>query len=266
MRRRRFCQVEVERLCSLHMRTTLYVLLALAAPAFAGQTVYKWTDEKGVTHFSDQPRDGAEKVELSSGPARAEPGPSYSAPAQQAPVKKGPAYSRLAIESPQQDESIINTGGVVGVRLAISPQIESAHVVALYLDGARVEDFPKQGTSYEFSNMPRGTHTVKAVVSTVQGAVVQETPPVTFHVRQESAAQPPVGPALRPNQPKRTIGNKLNTKQPTYAALNGGMPKMDPRTNLPVPTKSEKPKTLPAGPKNTGSKDKDSTPPPNGGK
>ena len=250
------------------MRTALYVLLALAAPAFAGQTVYKWVDEKGVTHFSDQPTAGAEKVELSSGPDRsAEPAPAYTAPAQQAPVNQGPAYSRFAIESPQQEEAIINTGGVVSVRLAISPQIEAAHVVTLYLDGALVEDFPKQGTSYQFSSVPRGTHTVRAVVSTIQGAMVQETPPVTFHVRQESAAQPPVGPALRPNKPKRTSGNKMRSEQPSYAALNGSMPKMNPRTNLPVQTKPEKRNTLPAGPKDTvGSKDKDKTPPPNGGK
>src|SRR5688572_18377865 len=117
MRRHRFCQVGVERLCSLHMRTALYVLLALAAPAFAGQTVYKWVDEKGVTHFSDQPQAGAEKVEMSGGANRpASPSPTYtpSAPQETKP-DAGPAYSRFVIVSPQQDQSIVNTGGTVTV-------------------------------------------------------------------------------------------------------------------------------------------------------
>lgn len=230
------------------MRTALYVLLALAVPAFAGQTVYKWVDEKGVTHFSDQPVAGAEKVELSSGPRRsAEPTPTYAAPTQQDTGPKGPPYSRFVVESPQQDEAIINTGGVVRVSLASTPAIAGGHMISLYLDGSPVADYSPTSTSHQFDNMPRGTHTVKAVVSTAQGRKIQETPTVTFHVRQESAAQPPVGPTLRNTKPKRTSGNKLTTKQPTYAALNGGKAAIDPRTNLPVDTKPAKP--TPTGPK-----------------
>ncbi|WP_157994212.1 DUF4124 domain-containing protein [Peristeroidobacter agariperforans] len=243
------------------MRTALYVLLALAAPAFAGQTVYKWVDEKGVTHFSDQPTAGAEKVEMSGGVNRpASPPPTYapSAP-QETQAKAGPAYSRFVIVSPQQDQSIVNTGGNVTVQLAVSPSMSRGHSVALYLDGAPVSDFNPSAESYEFSNMPRGTHTVKAVI-TASGRTIQETPVVTFHVRQESAAQPPVGPAMRSKPPKRAAGNKLATKQPSYAALNGSKAAMDPRTNLPVRTKPApvvppkapaKPKPAPVGP-NTG--------------
>jgi hypothetical protein len=157
-------------------------------------------------------------------------------------------YSRFVVESPQQDEAIINTGGAVRVSLASTPALSSGHVVALYLDGTRVEDFAPTAMTHDFSNMPRGTHTVKAVVSTTQGKKLQETPTVTFHVRQESAAQPPVGPTLRNNnsKPGRTSGNKMRTQQPSYSALNGVMPKMNPRTNMPVVTK---PTPTPAGPK-----------------
>ena len=226
------------------MRTALYVLLALAAaPALAGQTVYKWVDEKGVTHFSDQPVAGAEKVEMSSGARAATPAPSYTPPApREEKPKAGPAYSRFVIESPQQDQAIINTGGKVTVQVAATPSIGQGHIVALYLDGSPVADLA--GTSYELSDVPRGTHTVKAVVSQ-NGRTLQETPTVTFHVRQESAAQPPVGPAMRSKPPKRAAGNKLLTKQPTYSALNGGKATIDPRTNMPVNTKP----AAPTGPK-----------------
>lgn len=262
------------------MRTALYVLLALAAPAFAGQTVYKWVDEKGVTHFSDQPVAGAEKVEMSSGAkSSASPAPPSYTPSepQDSRAKAGPPYSRFVISSPQQDQAIINTGGQVSVQISATPSISAGHSVMLYLDGAPVSDFA--GDSHEFSNMPRGTHTVKAVVRS-GGRTLQETPTVTFHVRQESAAQPPVGPAMRSKPPKRagnkmatkqpsyaaltgsTTSNKLATKQPSYAELNGGgKAAIDPRTNLPVNTKPApapvppkappKPKPAPVGP-NTG--------------
>lgn len=247
MYRHRFCQVEAERLCSLHMRTALYVLLALAAPALAGQTVYTWKDEKGVTHFSDQPQPGAEKMELQASPKpAATPAPTYSSPTSTpAPAKAGPVYSRFVITSPQQDQTFANTGGKVSVQLAATPNIGNGHTVALYLDGSPVSDFPPMSTTYEFAEMPRGTHTLKAVVSQ-NGKQIQETPPVTFHVRQESAAKPPVGPTVRPSTPKRTAGNKLRTTQPTYQALNGGKATIDPSTNKPVVTK---PATT-TGPKN----------------
>ena len=228
------------------MRTALYVFLALAAvPAFAGQAVWKWVDEKGVTHFSDQPVPGATKMELNSAPrSSTEPTPTYTPPPT-ATRPTGPAYSRLAVASPQQDESIINTGGKVTVRLAASPALAQDHIVSLYLDGARVEGFPPNAMAYELSDVPRGTHTLKVVVSSQQGQLIQESPATTFHVRQESVAKPPVGPALRNQAKPRTSGNKLRTKQPTYQALNGGRAQIDPATNLPV-----KMQPAPAGPKN----------------
>ncbi len=39
------------------------VILAVAVPADAQQTVYKWVDEDGVVHMSDSPPDDAQKVE-----------------------------------------------------------------------------------------------------------------------------------------------------------------------------------------------------------
>lgn len=192
------------------MRTALYVLLALAVPAFAGQTVWKWVDDKGVTHYSDQPVPGATKMELnSSNRSDSQPAPAYtSRPSQEAAPPKGPAYARFVVESPQQDEAIINTGGKVTVRLASTPAIGGGQLISIYLDGARVEGLSSSSMTHDLTNVPRGTHTVKAVVSGQNGAPLQETPPVTFHVRQTSVAQPPVGPALR-NSSKTQSSNPV---------------------------------------------------------
>jgi hypothetical protein len=237
------------------MRTSLSLALTLilasaASLAVAGQTVWKWVDDKGVTHFSDQPVPGATKMELNSSPSRSEstPAPSYSAPSQTSsqPAQKGPAYVRFVVERPQPDEAVINTGGRVAVQLGSSPAIQNGMSIALYLDGALVQDYSSPAMSHELTNVPRGTHTLKAVVSTAQGEPVQETPPITFHVRQESAAQPPVGPSIRNQSKPRPNGasNKMRTSQPTYSALNGAPALIDPRTNLPPVAKP-----LPAGPK-----------------
>jgi hypothetical protein len=224
------------------------VLALTTSTVLAGQTVWKWVDEKGVTHFSDQPVPGATKMELnSSSRDSAAPAPVYTPPSQSAdrPTQQGPAYSRFVFEQPQQDESVINTGGNLRISLASSPALLPGHSITVYLDGGKIEDFPPSGLSHELANVPRGTHTLRAVITNPQRAVVQETPPVTFHVRQNSISQPPVGPTLR-NPPKRPgAGNKMPAKQPSYAALNGGPAVVDPNTNRPPPPA----KTMPAGPR-----------------
>lgn len=232
------------------MRTALLLLLALAAPALASQTVWKWVDDKGVTHYSDRPVPGATKIELNVG-SRAAPSDASSAssrPTAQEPVTPaGPAYPTFEIRRPQNDEAVINTGGVVVVDIGVEPRVLGGHILNLYLDGNRVTGYPLNTTTYELKEVPRGTHTVNAVITDTRGSPIQETAKVNFTVRQESIAKPPVGPSLRPPpKPRPRAQNKLPTTQPTYAQLNGARPVVDPRTNAPV---VRKPKPKPAPPK-----------------
>lgn len=66
----------------------LLLLLVLGMPGLAGaapaQPVYKWTDQDGVMHYSDQPPPEsakAERVDLRVGSARAVPDPQVEEPA-----------------------------------------------------------------------------------------------------------------------------------------------------------------------------------------
>src|SRR5690606_33131205 len=142
----------------------------------------------------------------------------------------------LEIVSPGNDESVVNTGGVVSVRIQHEPALQQGHSVHLYLDGRLVEGFAANTLQYELNEVPRGTHTLVAVRNDRRGSRVKESPPVTFHVRQQSVAQPPVGPALRPPpKPQPRGANKLPTSQPSYAALNGQRAPINPATNAPKP-------------------------------
>ncbi|HEX2492253.1 MAG TPA: DUF4124 domain-containing protein [Steroidobacter sp.] len=219
------------------MRTALFLLAFLAVPALAGQTVWKWVDEQGVLHFSDRPVPGAAKVELASGSradAVASPPISSSSSEGQRPVP-GPVYRTLEITQPAQGESIINTSGRVTVTVNVEPGLQPGHQLTLYLDGSQVQGFPPNANSYELKDVPRGEHRLTASISDGRGARVQQSGAVTFSVRQESIAKPPVGPALRtPPKPRPRAANKLPTQQPSYAALNSVRTPIDPATNLPV--------------------------------
>lgn len=229
------------------MRTAL-LLLALASPVLSGTAaatdVWKWVDEKGTTHYSDQPVAGATKIEVRTGNvvettstfSRGSSSSSAASPGSEQPAVAN--YRNFEIWRPEPDQSIINTGGQVNVEIRIEPSVQALHQLNLYLDGKLVNGFPRNALSYALTEVPRGTHQLTAVVTDQYGKTVQESPPVVFHVRQESVAQPPVGPGVRPPPPKPTprgASNKLPTQQPSYNALNGSAhAAIDPATNLPV--------------------------------
>ena len=228
------------------MRTALLLLLALAAPVLsstaAATDVWKWVDEKGTTHYSDQPVAGATKIAVSTGNV-VETAPSASTAASST-APQPPAvtnYRNFEIWRPEPDQTFSNTGGQINVEIRIEPGVRQQHTLNLLLDGRAVQGYPRNALSYELREVPRGTHNVTATVTDQRGQVIATSAGVTFTVRQESIAQPPVGPSLRPPPPKPTprASNKVLTTQPSYGALNGSAHQaIDPATNLPVVKKA----------------------------
>lgn len=181
------------------MRTLIWLIGLVAFPVFASQTVWKWVDSNGVTHFSDTPVAGATKVEIATGnrDARAAP-PAYSRPAANEPVNTGPSYRNFEISKPVADQTFINTAGQVTVNVRVDPALQPEHQIVMTIDGRPMEGFARNTQQFDLKNISRGTHVAVAQILDRRGTRLQETAPVTFHVRQESIAQPPVGPNLRP--------------------------------------------------------------------
>lgn len=221
------------------MRTALLLLLAFAALGSSGTAaagdVWKWVDEKGVTHYSDQPGPGATKIEVRAGNVATSTRDTF-APADTAPGASGEtvSYRNFEIWRPEKDQAFINTAGTVNVEVRIEPGVRQQHTLTLLLDGKPVQGFPRNALSYELTGIPRGLHNVAATVTDQRGTLITRSESVSFTVRQESIAQPPVGPSQRPPPKQRTGANKVLTTQPSYGALNGGRPAIDPATNLPV--------------------------------
>jgi hypothetical protein len=175
-------------LCSIPMRALTFTLMFLASTATLAATIYKWVDEKGVTHYSDQPHDKAQKVEVNSAqtytptPVGAtSPSASRAAPTE--------AYSVCEIASPDNDEVFFNTQ-IVSASVRLDPALQSGHRVAIALDGKRVSD-SYSGTEFTLQPVYRGTHSVMAVVEDAStGQAVCTTSAVTFHVRQPSDIAP----------------------------------------------------------------------------
>lgn len=180
------------------LRTALATLALLGTSVYAADGVWKWVDAQGVTHYSDRPVPGAERVDIKTQSSYSTPPatPTPAAPASSQPPS--PLYREIEVWRPSQDEAIINTGGVVPVRVRLDPQLRPRHTLAIYLDGRRVDDAAGTDGSFELSEVPRGTHSIVAAVVDERGNILQQSPAVIFHMRQHSIAQPPVGPTLRP--------------------------------------------------------------------
>ena len=118
---------------------SLLVGLFVASVVLA-QSAYKWTDEDGVVHYSDVPREGAEQVDLAgfSRPTGARIGPvrrTFANTDPGAADEEDVEYDSLEVATPGAEETLWNIEGVLSVSLALQPGLQPGHQVRVYFDG-----------------------------------------------------------------------------------------------------------------------------------
>jgi uncharacterized protein DUF4124 len=178
------------------MRGTLFTLMwcACAVAAGASATVYKWVDENGITHYSDQPHQNAAQVDVQK-PAKigsVAPGATGIPPSPGA-GNESPAYAACSFASPTPDQVFLNTFTVTA-SLSVQPGLRGGDRVVVTLDGKPVAGLGDSGTQFTLSQVDRGSHSLQATILDGNGKTLCQTASVTFHVRQPSV--------LAPNRPK----------------------------------------------------------------
>jgi Domain of unknown function (DUF4124) len=184
------------------MRTMLFFLFAIACTAVAvSTTVYKWVDEEGVVHYSDQPHEHAQKVELKAPQtySAAKTSSSTSAPIHSGPASKRTAavYQSCTVSEPVNDQVFMNTSTVTA-GVTILPTIRPGDQAVVTMDGQRIPGVPATGGQFTISPVDRGEHSIQLIVQDVSGNPVCQSPSVTFHVHQPSL-QAPI-PSTRPHR------------------------------------------------------------------
>jgi hypothetical protein len=179
------------------MRTTLFTLMCIASSVAAAGTVYKWVDENGVIHYSDQPHENAEKVQLKALQTYSAP-KNLPAPGPSAPGTTGPlvAYQSCVVSEPTNDQVYMNTSTITA-GVVVQPAVRPGDQVVVTLDGQRVPGVPAGGGQFTISPVDRGTHSLQLAVQDRTGRAICQSPSVTFHVHQPSILNPvnPVNPA-----------------------------------------------------------------------
>jgi hypothetical protein len=177
------------------MRATLVTLLPLTLSLMSGAamaaTVYKWVDERGITHYSDQPHPQAQELDV-------QPKNLVSAPSDQAsstssttqPAAPAGESYRCDLIRPEPDEVFLNTS-TISARVQVDPQLTGTDQIAIAIDGKRVQNQPTRGTEFVIPDVERGTHTLMIAVYDGSGKTqLCATQTVTFHVRQPSVQAP----------------------------------------------------------------------------
>lgn len=180
------------------MALTSLALMSLVGTAAAGSTtVYKWVDENGVVHYSDQPHPNAQKLQI-EGVQTYKPTElpfSGGIPPAEVPPTATSGYKGCSIQQPAQDDTLENTDKVA-VAVATDPPTHPGDQIFVTLDGAPVNNGAATGNSFSLSSVDRGEHTLAAQVRDSTGQVLCQTPSVTFYVHQPSITNPanPVRP------------------------------------------------------------------------
>ncbi|HET7756911.1 MAG TPA: DUF4124 domain-containing protein [Steroidobacteraceae bacterium] len=180
------------------MRRILFTLMLLAGPAaLAATTVYKWVDDSGEVHYSDQPHPNAQKLEISGVQTYRALGAGANPAAAPRPIERAAPgyYQGCAIAQPASEQTLENTDSVA-VSVRTDPAPRPGDQIFLLLDGKPVNGGSATGAHFSISAVDRGRHTLQAQVRGNEGEVLCASPSVTFYVHQPSILNPanPVRP------------------------------------------------------------------------
>lgn len=163
-------------------------ILAIQAEA----AVYRCEDSDGTVRFTDMPCEGGKPVKLPKLPTYS-PRVVPSTPPATVPRAKHATYeySLLEIKSPANDSTVRQSAGLVTVEVVVEPPLKtgSGHLMVLRIDGHETGE-PAATTTFQLSNVDRGSHQLEAMIVGPGGAEIARTPAVTFHMRRFSALHP----------------------------------------------------------------------------
>jgi hypothetical protein len=165
----------------------LTMLLATCLACTAQAAVYQWQDDKGKTQYGDNPPAGvtAEPVTLppiSTVPAQGVQGEAAT------PEASGDGtvqpYTRIAITSPGNGQTIRTDTGRVDIQVALQPALQepAGHRLVAVVSGTRI-----QGSGAGVAILaPRGTHTAQVAVLDAEGRTLARSGQVTFEIRPDT--------------------------------------------------------------------------------
>lgn len=172
-----------------------WLLVWLLCPLCYAQTIYTWTDNQGVVHFSDNPAPVDAKnpdsffmpdhhqASLNHQVELATPVLKDKKNALSPETKKGqPTRLTLRIASPQHEQTIRDNRGQIEINAEINRKLMVGEQLQLLLDGENY-GAPQTQPRWELNNIDRGTHTF-AIKALISGKLIASTEAITVHLHR----------------------------------------------------------------------------------
>ncbi|WLQ12229.1 DUF4124 domain-containing protein [Hahella aquimaris] len=166
-----------------------YILLSSALfssySGLACAEIYRWVDAQGNVEYSDQEREGAEKVEVGPTATITMPKMTDIPPRSNDEPEPAPSsyYATLNITFPTNDSAFHSGNGDLTVLFTSDPTLYPNHSYRVSLDGSPVGT--TKDNFLELKGVNRGTHSVSLDVIDNSG-VVQSAAPVQFTIHRPS--------------------------------------------------------------------------------
>lgn len=164
------------------------VFLTLGIHAEEKKKIYKYTDENGVTHYTEtKPNENYEEADLPalsivpSTPVTNEPSKATTVESEVSEEK-----FEFSLISPVADENIWGTGLKLTAKATPLTEMQlTTYQIQFVIDGKKQK--PSSKSTQEFDNIFRGEHTIQALmVRRDTGASVRKSKKVTFFMHQNS--------------------------------------------------------------------------------
>jgi hypothetical protein len=160
----------------------------LGVCASAGSaTVYKWVDDNGVIHYSDQPNPKAQKLQVSGAQTYGAQAAAVTAPtAGSAPAAATPV---CVIDSPGPGQVFLDTFSITG-HVTLGHMGGEGSQATLRMDGQDISGLLGSDGSFALSELERGEHSLTLQVTNARGEITCQASAVSFSIRQRNAAIP----------------------------------------------------------------------------
>ncbi|WP_318448349.1 DUF4124 domain-containing protein [Photobacterium leiognathi] len=166
----------------------LITLIWTAASSAQASTIYSWTDENGVVHFTDQPQTpDATAYPLSvtevSGNIE-QTADTIATQTTDVAVVEEPAktITTVSLVSPMHEQTIRNNEGIINIHAVTNSKLNNQTQAQLVLDGV-VKGDPQTELTWTLDNVDRGSHQLQ--IQLVKGGkVIASSDSITVYLHR----------------------------------------------------------------------------------
>ena len=167
---------------------TMLLLITISSVALS-TTLYRWVDDEGQVHFSDQPQTGAEEIKVRSPSTFEAPKTPVGSPQATQEQSETFKYDSLAVVNPTSEQTLWNLGGELGVSIALRPGLRPGHKLHAHLNGKTTE--VGNASKFTLTDVFRGEQNLSVSVSNDKGKELIRSSPIKFFVQQTRVNRAP---------------------------------------------------------------------------